>query len=160
MDTGSQHVLLALNALANAVDELQSFGYGLYLKSKARSWTQPRGVSFSGKGFQTIQSHESRQFERALTLGCAIQRDGTGDRSIVFSVLVAWNASHWSIQASVEDEDLTRDTITEALWESSEFKATTLDELVESIQNSVRALISSPRNERVAASLATIEQRP
>jgi hypothetical protein len=156
MDVGSQQVLIALNALANAVDELGTFGYGLYLESKARSWTQPRGVSFCARG---VSFSGKGLFERALTLGCAIQCDGSGDRSIEFSVLVAWNSSHWSIQASVEDEDLTRDTITELLWESSEYTATTLDELVEALQTSVQALISSTHDERVAAILATIERR-
>jgi hypothetical protein len=152
MDVGSQHVVMALDALASALDQLRSFGYGLYLETKARSWTQPRSLSFCGKGHAPA--------EPALTLGFAIWRDGTGDRSIVFSIVVAWNTSHWSVQSSVEDEDVSRDVITDVLWESPEYQATTLEELVGSLQRAVHALLSSARDQRIAANLATIERRP
>src|ERR1700687_4082522 len=141
MDVGGQHVVLALDAFRKAVDQLRSFGSGLYLELRARSWTHTPSLSFCGKGYDPVKD--------ALTLGFAIQSDAAGDRSVVFYILVAWDASHWSIQSFVEDEDVTRELITDVLWESQEYKATTLDELAESLQKSVHALVSSVLDQRV-----------
>jgi hypothetical protein len=159
MDVSSQHLARVLNALATAVDQLQSFGYALYLETQALSWTQPRSISVSGEGFRIIENQHTQHFDRALTLGFAIQRDASRERSIIFSVLFAWNASHWFIQSSVEDEDLTRDTITEVLWESPEHYATTIDTAIEGLQQALTAVMSSVTHERIATCIATIERR-
>ena len=152
MDLGSQNVVVALDALRGTLDELSSFGYKLLLQTKARGWTQPRSaVTFCGKGHAPS--------EPALTFGFAIWRDGSGDRSIVFSILVAWNSRRWSVQSSVEDEDVSRDVITDNFWESPEYEATTLEGLVRSLQSAVNALTSSVHEQRVAAYLAAIERR-
>jgi hypothetical protein len=152
MDLGSQNVVVALNALRGTLDELRSFGYKLFLQTKAHGWTQPgSAVSFCGKGHAPA--------EPALTFGFAIWRDGNADCSIIFSILVAWNSRRWSVQSSVEDEDGSRDVITDTLWESPEYEATTLGGLVGSLQRAVNALTSSVHEQRVAAYLAAIERR-
>jgi hypothetical protein len=159
MDTDSQNTMLVLNTLASAVDRLQSFGYALYLETKARSWIQPRSITVSGKGFQISHNHLTQRFDRALILGCSIQRDATKERSIIFSLLLAWNPTHWFIQSSVEDEDMNRDTITHFLWESPEYQATTITGAIQAIDQALTNLMASVTDERVAASMATIEPR-
>jgi hypothetical protein len=148
MDVASQHVAAGLEALARIEGKLRSFGYRLYLETKAKSWTQPRDLTFCGKG--------DAPSIPAVTMGFAIHRDDTGERAVIFSILVAWDAARWSVQSFVEDEDGTRDEITRGLWESPEYTGETLDELLASIEKSVDALISSTHDHRVAAILATI----
>jgi hypothetical protein len=152
MDAASQHVTTGLGALARTLDKLRSFGYALYLETKATGWTQPRGLTFCGKGYAPSMP--------AVTMGFAIHRDDTGERSLIFSILVAWDTTHWSIQSFVEDEDGTRDEITNGLWESAECSGSTLDEFVASLEQSVHALMSSTQDQRVAAMLATVARRP
>jgi hypothetical protein len=151
MDAASQHVTTALAALARTQDRLRSFGYALYLKTKAAGWTQPRGLAFCGKGYAPPTP--------AVTMGFAIHRDRAGERAVIFSVLVAWDAAHWSVQSFVEDEDITREEITDGLWESPEFRAGTLDELVSSLERCVDALMDSAEHSRVAAALPTVARR-
>jgi hypothetical protein len=151
MDAASQHVTTGLGALARTEDKLHRFGYALYLKTKATAWTQPRGLAFCRKGYAPAMP--------AVTMGFAIHRDDTGERAVVFSILVAWDAVHWSIQSFVEEEDGTRDEITNGLWESSEYKGATLDEFVASLEQSVDALMASTQDQRVAAMLATVARR-
>jgi hypothetical protein len=152
MDAASQHVTTGLGALAQTVEKLRSFGYALYLETKATGWTQPRGLTFCGKGYAPSMP--------AVTMGFAIHRDDSGERSVIFSILVAWDTAHWSIQAFVEDEDGTRDEITNGLWESAEYSGATLDEFVASLEQSVHALMTSTRDQRVATMLATVARRP
>lgn len=135
-------------ALAGAVDRLRSFGYSLYLETKARGWTQPRGLTFCGKGYAPSMP--------AVTIGFAIHRDGTGEKSVIFSILVAWDAAHWSIQCFVEAEDISRDQITEGLWESPEYICVTLDEMLKCLDKATGMLISSAKVARVAALLTSV----
>jgi hypothetical protein len=151
MDDGSQHVILVLDAIRSAQDQLRFFGYRLYLERKVKSWTQPRSISFCRVGHTPA--------EPALTFGFAIMRDNTGDRSIIFSILVSWSAFRWSVQAVVEDEDVCRELITDTLWESLEYQVTTLQELVGAIHSATQALISSVQDLKVATGLAAIEPR-
>ena len=146
MDIASQHVAVGLKALSGAVDKLRSFGYSLYLETKARGWTQPRGLTFCGKGYAPPIP--------AVIAGFAIHLDGAGEKSAIFSILVAWDAAHWSIQCSVEYEDGSRDQITEDLWESPEYRAATLDEMVKCLDQAIETLISSAKEPRVGAILA------
>jgi hypothetical protein len=148
MDIASQHVAAGLVALAGAVDKLRSFGYSLYLETKARSWTQPRGLTFCGKGYASSMV--------AVTIGFAIHRDSAGEKSIVFSILLAWDAAHWSIQCFVEDEDVSHDQITEGLWESPEYRGVTLDKMLKCLDQAIGMLISSAKEARVAAMLASV----
>lgn len=152
MDAASQHVTAGLGALARTVDGLRSFGYALYLETKATGWTQPRGLTFGRKGHAPSMP--------AVTMGFAIHRDDTGQRAVIFSILVAWDATHWSVQSFVEDEDGTRDEMTNGLWESPEYRGVTLDEFVASLEQSVDGLMASTRDQRVAAMLATVARRP
>src|SRR5258708_6019366 len=92
----------------------------------------------------------------AVTIGFAIHRDGAGEKSVVFSILVAWDAAHWSIQCFVEDEDVSRDQITEGLWESPEYSGVTLDEMLKCLDKAAGMLISSAKEARVAAMLASM----
>lgn len=147
MDVASQQVVTALDALKSVSNQLGAFGYGLYRETRAKSWTPPRGITFCGKGHRP-----------ALTHGFAIWCDDSGNRSIIFSMMVAWDSNHWSVHSIVEDEDTDRDEITDVLWESEEYKATTLEELVGLLQTAADALVSSAGDERVAAHLATIER--
>ncbi len=150
MDAGAQYLVVTLKALLAAQDRLRSFGYRLYLDTKARSWTQP----------QSITLHKGHPADGpALLLGFAIWRDSSGERSVIFTVSVAWDEGHWSIQSCVEDEDGSRDPITEALWESPAYRVKTLEDLVATLDRVVGELISSVSDQRVAASLATIERR-
>jgi hypothetical protein len=151
VDIASQHVAAGLEALSGAVDRLRSFGYSLYLETKARGWTQPRGLTFCGKGYAPSIP--------AVTVGFAIHRDGAGEKSVVFSILVAWDAAHWSIHCTVEDEDVSRDQITEDLWESPEYSAATLDEMLKCLDQATGMLISSAKEPRVAAMLASMGPR-
>ncbi len=148
MEVASRHLSMGLEALAQAVAKLRSFGYALYLETRAFAWTQPRGLAFCGLPRSSV------------SLGFAINRDQTDERSIVFSILVAWDAAGWSIQSAVDDEDCTRDELTRGLWESPKYECATLDEFTACLQKSVDALMSSPRDQRVAAALATVARRP
>ena len=112
MENDSQNVILVLNALATTVDQLQSFGYKLYLQTKAASWSQRRSVVVSGQGFIWYE----RRFDRGLSLGFGLQADATGNRSIIFSIVFAWDSARWFVQSCVEDEDATRENMTEDLW--------------------------------------------
>jgi len=152
MDAASEHMVVAFEALAQVEHNLRSFGYKLYLETKARSWIQPRGLAFCRKGHAPGLP--------ALIMGFAIHRDATGERAVVFSVLIAWDATHWSVQSFVEDEDGTREVITDELWQSQEYTASTLAELFKSVEDSVAALMSSARDGRVAAMLDSITRRP
>lgn len=151
MDAASHHLTMGLEALAHIEAKLRSFGYVLYLETQATAWTQPRGLAFSGMGYP----HSIP----AVSLGFAIHGDTTGDRSVIFSILIGWDAAHWSIQSTVEDEDVTRDEITCGLWESPEYDCATLDNLKAYLQKSVDALMSSPRDQRVAAALAMVARQ-
>jgi len=151
MDVASRHLSTGLEALAQVEAKLRSFGYALYLETQANSWTPPRGLAFCGIGYPHSMP--------AVTLGFAIHRDATGDRAIIFSVLVAWDAAHWSIQSSVEEEDCTRDEIPRGLWESPQYSCATHDEFAVFLKRYVDALISSPQDKRVAAALATVTRR-
>ena len=152
MDVASRHLSMGLEALAQVEAKLRSFGYALYLETKATAWTQPHGLAFCGICDPNLIP--------AVTLGFAIHRDETHERAIVFSILVAWNAAGWSIQSEVEDEDGTREEITRGLWESPKYECATLDEFMACLQKSVDALMSSPQDQRVAAALATVARRP
>jgi hypothetical protein len=152
MDAGSKDLAKALDAFAQLCDQLRSFGYKLYVEHRARSWTQPRSVMFYRKGTQP-------DTQPAMGVGFAIWGDRTGRRSITFGIGVGWNGARWSVQASVEDEDGWREPITELLWESEEYEATTVDELIESLQLALQALTSSVNDPRVSAYLASIERR-
>jgi|SaaInlStandDraft_4_1057021.scaffolds.fasta_scaffold129560_1 hypothetical protein len=112
MDIQSQNTVLLLNALAKTTDQLSTFGYNLYLKTKAYSWKQPRTVHVSGEGFRITQNQQSQQFERALSFGFSINCDSIKERVIIFSLLVAWNSTNWFIQSFVEEEDNSREVIT------------------------------------------------
>ncbi len=92
MDVSSQQVVLLLNAFATIVDQLQSFGYALYLDTQAPSWTQPRAITVSGEGFQIFQNSQRLRFDRALLTGCALQYDTAATHELIFSILFAWNA--------------------------------------------------------------------
>jgi hypothetical protein len=94
-----------------------------------------------------------------VTAGFAIHRDKTGEKSVIFSILVAWDAARWSIQCTVEDEDVSRDQITEDLWESPEYSAATLDEMLKYLDQAIGLLIASAKEPRVAAMLASIAPR-
>jgi len=148
MDAASKHVVIVLEALAKTERQLQSFGYRLYLDTRARSWTQPRGITLSDGDMP------------GLLLGFAIWRDSSGERSIIFSISIGFSSTHWSVRSFVDDEDGERDQITRELWESPEFKATTLEELVESLEQSLHALTSSVDQQAVREYLAIIERRP
>jgi hypothetical protein len=149
MDIASQHVVMALDAIGSVQSQLQSFGYRLYLDTKAHSWTQPTSIHLWYNGGRPPRA-------AGFAFGFCILGDSSGD--IGFSFEVAWNTQNWSVQCSVEDE--TRNVTTEALWKSPKFQATTLPELLEALQSAVDGLISSARNPRIAACLATIERRP
>jgi hypothetical protein len=129
MDNYGQHALIVLNALATAVDQLQSFGYKLYLQTKAANWKQPSSVVIGGKGFCWYE----RRFDRAFLLGFGLQVDSTGDHSIIFSIVFAWDSASWFVQACVEDEDTSRDSITDDLWLSREYFAATVRSRGESV---------------------------
>src|SRR5262245_21036480 len=139
MDMASQHVAAGPGALSGAIDRLRSFGYSLYLETKATGWTQPRGLTFCGKGYAPSMP--------AVTMGFAIHRDDTGEKAVIFSILVAWDPAHWSVQSFVEDEDGTRDEITHDLWESPEYTSATLGEMVKSLDEAAGLLISSAKDE-------------
>jgi hypothetical protein len=96
----------------------------------------------------------------ALQLGVAIYRDGSGARAIIFSVSVTWDKSHWSVQSQIDDEDGLRDPVTDVLWESPEYQATTLQELVATLDRAVGEAMSSANDQRVTGYLATIERCP
>jgi hypothetical protein len=115
VDKMSEHVLAVLDSMAGAVDHLRSFGYDMYLKYNAPSWTQPSWV-FCGQPFH----YQARRYAHAMMLGCAIHCDTTANHSITFSLLVAWDANCWSVWSVVEDEDWAREQISETLWESAE----------------------------------------
>jgi hypothetical protein len=151
MDTGSQHLLMAFEALIAAQDQLRSFGYRLYLDTKARSWTQPKSITL-------YRGHPHDRPD--LHLGLAIWRDRSGERSVSFTVSVNWDENHWSVQSCVENEDVLRDTITDTLWESPAYRATTLEDLVAMLERAVHELTSSIHDLRVAACLATIQRGP
>ena len=148
MDIASQHLTSGIGALSASEEKLRSFGYSLYLETKAKAWTKPRGFTFCGKGHAPSMP--------AVTMGVAIHRDDTNDKAVVFSILVAWDAVHWSVQSFVEDEDITRDEILAELWKSPEYTCATLDELLTCLDEATRLLISSAKDERVAAMLATV----
>ncbi len=151
MDAGSQHLLMAVKALLAAQDKLRSFGYRLYLDTEARSWAQP----------QSITLYRGYPHDRpGLLLGLAIWRDRTGERLVIFTLSVVWDESHWSVQSCVEDKDGSRDTITDTLWEPSEYQAKTLEDLVAMLELAANELAASVHDPLVAACLATIERRP
>jgi hypothetical protein len=133
MDTASQNVVMALSAIQRAENQLRSLGYRLFLDTRAHSWGQPHGVVLYGRG-------------GGFTVGFCIWRDSTGDRAIVFEIHVTWNEVGWNVRADVDDEDNSRDEITVSLWRSAEFRTTTLDELIASLQTAVDSLISSVGN--------------
>ena len=151
MDRASEYVTAAFGALERITDELSSFGYRLYLETKARSWTQRRGFTFCGKGSLAMPG---------VIMGFDIHCGATGERAIVFSILVAWDAAHWSVQSCVDDEDMARDDITDKLWESPEYTAETFDGLLASLDKAVATLMASVNEDRVARILATVVPRP
>src|SRR5262245_54380298 len=152
MDFASQQVTRVFEALARTEDKLRSFGYQLYLGTKAEDWTQPNGLAFCAS------ESDSGPTTPAATVGFAIHRDDNGEKAVVFSVVIRWEAARWSVQSFVEDEDVTREDITVGLWESPEYQGGTLDELLTSLEQSVDALMSSTQEPKVAAMLATIRR--
>lgn len=153
MDLGSKEVVKALDAFTDLRAQLSSLGYKLYLETKAQCWTQPHSLAFCRKGYFP-------DTDPALMLGFGVAGDRTGNRSIIFSILVGWNTSRWSVQASVEDEDGSRESITDLLWESPDYEATTIDGLVDALQTALRALTSSVGDQRVATYLSSIGREP
>ncbi|HYV40115.1 MAG TPA: hypothetical protein VE988_30795 [Gemmataceae bacterium] len=151
MDIASQHLVADLESLAKIEGRLRSFGRALWLETKAKSCAQPSGLRFCGIGYAPSVP--------AVTIGFAITCDASRNKAIVFSILVAWTATHWSIQSFVEEEDVTRDVIQDELWKSEEFIAAAFDDLVGSLDKSIEALKSSIRNDRVSGILAAIRER-
>ena len=159
MDANSQQTALLLNALAAAVDQLQLFGYALYLDTKAPSWTQPRSVTVSGKDFQILQASHALRFERALILSFTLQCDTTATRWVVFSILFAWNTEYWFIQPTVEEEVSADEQTTRMLWESPAYQAGTIDTAIQYLHQALQALIDSKTDKHVAEALARIKHR-
>lgn len=118
-----------------------------YLETRARSWTQPRGITLSHGDMP------------GLWQGIAFWRDSSGERSIIFSISIGCSSTNWSVRSFVDDEDGGRDQITRELWESPQFKATTLKELVLSLEKSLHALTLSLDQQPVQEYLASIDRR-
>ncbi len=153
MDAASVHVVTALESIGRVQSQLQSFGYRLYLQTKAVSWTQPTSLHFFYD-----RGHPYRAL--GFCFGFCILRDSSRDRGIGFEFEVSWDTQGWSVQSNVSDEDETREGVpSELLWQSAKYQATTLAELLESLQKAVDAQVASLNDARVASYLACIEPR-
>jgi hypothetical protein len=148
VDEHSQQIVKLLNELGAAIDALRSFGYGLYLKTRAHSWGNPHSLSLVSNGTKG-----------RVGLGTSVSLDSTRARALVFGTGVKWTPSDWQIQSYVDDEDGDRDLITINLWSSTEYTATTIEDAVHQIQKAIGELIASVNEPRVAASIASIEPR-
>lgn len=155
MDESSQKVVAVLEALSSAVDEFQSFGYNLYLETKAPSWIPSRNLMVSGKDYK----HYGQKFDRAFTIVFTIECDEKKNRSLIFSILLTWNNTHWFTQSCVEYENMIDQISTETLWESGEYYATSTDMLIQIVQQASMELKESITYGSVAAQIAKIEQQ-
>jgi hypothetical protein len=149
MDQNSRHLVSILNAIAETIDQLRKFGYGLYLKTKAHGWTNPSGVGVGGQGIAKGGIH----------LSTGVWLDASGDRRIVFGITFRWDDSNLYIQSYIDDEDGNRDPTTKGLWESSEYCADTIDEAIRLLQETATQLMASIGDPFVAECVKTIAPR-
>jgi hypothetical protein len=152
MDTGSQGAVAILGALSEAANRLDEFGYRLAVEHHAPGRTPARTISTTGSPFQIGRE----RFDRAVVMGCSIQQDATRDRSIIFSLILAWTREEWFVQACVEEENLSRDNSTLRLADPNEFRASTVAEVINLLQRAVDDLEQAAALPAVATRLAAI----
>ena len=148
VDENSKQTVSLLNEIGGVIDTLRSFGYSLYLKTRAHSWGNPHTLALGGTGS-----------ERGLVLGTWISLDATRERTLIFGLNIGWTASHWLVKSYIDDQDGDRELITNNLWSSPDFTATTIEAAIQHLRTALAALVASVNDGRVAECIASIQPR-
>jgi hypothetical protein len=154
--------VIALEAISINIDRMSKFGYDLYLRTKATSWSQPHFILVSGSGPRFGDGEKTVQYTRSWHWGCSLHCNKEGTKRLIFGMMLAWNKEFWILQSNVEleqDEEDEFGSLTRELWSSPKLTGVTVYELELALNTAFPELEDSVNTESVSAALHLIEPR-
>jgi hypothetical protein len=153
MDNASENVIAFLAALTMASDRLHDYGYSLYLKTSIPwSSSRSRKITFSSVPTQAHESGPTKRVDRLYGIGFWLEHSTmeTSGRTLNFAIDVTRDADRWLVKAYVEEDSYDGYL---PLWSPQDCWTTTLDGVIQSLQQATEALIQSAGHPEVSNAL-------
>lgn len=160
MNSANQPTIALLNALSGAVLRLDEFGYRLYIQHRAPGRGPCRSIGTSGTPFSLHRGEQVEHFDHAFTFGCSVKLEEDRERAVIFSIMIGWKQEEWYLRGTTEEEDFDREQTGQILWQSPEYRVTSVHEAIATLSGLLDAVEASAGVKPVADLLAKIQPGP